>query len=264
MKAICVLGNSHVRPLRQLVEDRRVRLVGGGSFTFFVCHVSLLQGIEVAGRQLLPRSDELAKLFDSSSRGRSFIAIDEFDEFVIMGHGFAIHRLVYLAERYRSDGLLGPRNRRYLLSDDCYSACAMQQLARGEAMRIARLIRTVSDKPVTIVAEPNLGEGLPPSDIPWWLRPHYQAVEDGEADAMNQLFRGVCRALEVAHSIRIVPPLPEIAANGLFNRREFCMLTEVAPDAGPPDRVNAILHGNKASGASLVRLLYGNDACLDS
>lgn len=264
MKEICVLGNSHVRPLRQLVEQRRIRLPEPANFTFFVCHLNLLADLEVSGRALCPRNEDLARLFRSSSRGPSSIDIDRYDEFVITGHGFSIQRLVYLAHRYRCDSLRGPRDERYLLSDDCFSTCAARQLEGGQAMRIAGLMRGLTAKPVTIASEPNMGLGLSKSDVPWWIEPHYRAVEEGEDEALAQLFRAVCRSLADAHALRIVPPLAEIAANGLFNHREFCLLTECLPDAPNADRVNAMLHGNSASGAPLVRQLFGDAAAVAS
>lgn len=263
MKEICVLGNSHAGPLRRIVDEQRLRLHEPTRFTFFLCHVTRLPDIEIAGCVLRPAKEDLAELFRSTSRGRSAIDIDEFDEFIIVGQGFSIYRLVHQAQRYRSDSLRGPRDQRYLLSDDCFIACAAQQLDRGEAMRIAQLIRSATDKPVTVVAEPNLGVGLSKSDVPWWLHPYYDAVEEDEADAMGRLFGNVCRSLADTRSIRIVPPAAEMAVNGLFNHREFCMLTECPPDAPNADRVNSMLHGNWTSAVPLVRQLFGDTATIE-
>jgi hypothetical protein len=64
---------------------------------------------------------------------------------------------------------------------------------------------------------------------------------------------------------KIIPPLPEAAANGVFNRREYCILPEDL-DAYPNkhNRLNAMLHGSDSYGAQLVRHIFADIAAMEN
>lgn len=257
MKQVCVIGNSHAAPLMGIAQDGALSRRGIQP-TFFVCHVSLLQGLAVSGRSLVARTDELRTHFVRGSGGAQAIEVDRYDEFVIVGHEFFMGHFLNLCRSYRSDTMGAQNDERYLLSDDCLMAWATGRLvARCEAFRVARLIRQLCDKPVTVVAEPNPGQGLALSEVPWWMESYYVAEQSGEGDAVAALFGETCRRLAEQERIRIIPPLPELAASALFNRREFCLLSEESADGKPVDRVSAMLHSTRSSGDHLLRHLFG-------
>jgi hypothetical protein len=84
-----------------------------------------------------------------------------------------------------------------------------------------RLIRSVSDVPITLVPGPNPGEGLTKDRMLRGLPPYHEIVLKGDDAALALLFRQVCARIGEKHRLTVLPPMSEVAANGVFNKREF-------------------------------------------
>ena len=255
MNRICVIGDSHIAPLlfvfRQKEFPRQLY-----ELTTFTCHINLISALRLEGSKLLPGTDELRKKLQQFSRGRDHIDLDAYDRFIIIGHGFSIMVLLYLYRHFVSDSMPGPDAGKYLLSDAAFLEAGKAAASRSEAFRIAGLIRSVCGKPVTVVPAPNPGLGLAEEKIPHWYPPFHAALRHGDDAALAALFRTLCTRLGEAYRLTVIPPLPEVAANGIFNLLEYSELPE-DPDAQPDtDLMNAMVHANDRYGPLLARVLF--------
>ncbi|WP_159729310.1 hypothetical protein [Methylosinus sp. Ce-a6] len=253
MTKVCLIGDSHLGALKGGIEENNIS-EQGFEMTYFSLHTRHFPALRLRGRRIEGEADELRRELAMFSGGRDSIAIDDFDEFVIVGHGIYIGYLVDLYRDYCCDHMPGPARGRYLLSDSCFITTSQHILERSEAIGIGKMIRSITRKPITYVAAPNPGAGLAESEMPEVFPPFYPAVEFGDAEAVALLFREVCAALATAHDARVIAPIEDAAENGLFNRHEFCLLAERDTEGAPlSDRIGAMLHGNSRYGAMLAR-----------
>jgi len=252
----CLIGDSHLGALGAGIDANNI---SGPDYemTFFSIHARNLPALQLKDRKLEGATDDLRNELAAFSGGRDSIEIDAYDEFVIVGHSLCIGFLVDLYRSYCCDCMPGPVRGRYLLSDHCFTTASERIIAGVEAMTIGRLIRAVTDKPITFVAAPNPGSGLPESEMPPEFPPFHKAVEFGDAEAIAMIFREVCARLAEAKGVRIIPPIEDAAENGLFNRHEFSLLVERDAEGAPlPDRIGAMVHGNRRYGAMLARAVF--------
>lgn len=254
MTRVCILGDSHIGPLYAAFSA--CGFLGAYRPTFFAIRTGLAQGFTLSGRILAAGSAELETELGNTSGGLNQIDIDKYDEFVIIGLGFWMGSILYNYHGFASDGMPGSAGARYILSDACYMAVCKDIVSRCEALRIAGMIRSLCSKPVTVVCAPNPGLGLTEEQIVKWYPPTWGIVRNGDDMAIAALFRDVCLNIANEHAVRIVPPLPEVAANGIFNRHEYCQL-HTAPDTDPGfDRMNAMVHANDLYGVHLARHIF--------
>jgi len=252
MKTVCVIGDSHVDPLVHVAKDMALRDI---RLTFFACHVDRVAPLGLAGAKLSPADPELRAQFARTSGGDGDIDIRAFDGFIVIGHGVWIGAAAALYWNYRSEHMRGPDGGKILLSDACFRAVVRDTLAVREAFRIARLIRSISAGPVAVVSGPNPGLGIPEDKIPAWWPPCLEAVRNGDDGILGAAYAEACAALAARLRVAVVPPLREVAANGVFNLREFSKLPGGRElDAGD---MNEMMHGNAAYGVHLARALFG-------
>jgi hypothetical protein len=204
-------------------------------------------------------SDELAEKLKQFSGGRDCIDIESYDDFIIIGHGFWMGDIVSLYRVYVSDSMPGPRDGKYLLSDECFLAVTEEVSCRSEALRLARSIRSVCNKPITVLTCPNPGLGIPEEKMPKWYPPCHQAVRNGDDQALAALFREVCARIAKKNNLTIIPPISKAAANGVFNLREYCCLPEIIDDELDFDFMNVMVHGNDLYGRALLPYIFVHD-----
>ncbi|MBU3887382.1 hypothetical protein FM996_21770 [Methylosinus sporium] len=262
MTKFCLIGDSHLGALGAGIAAIDISAPDYET-TFFSMHARNFPALQMKGRELEGATDELRREFAAFSGGRESIELDLYDAFVIVGQGLSIGHLVDLYRDYCCDSMPGPQRGRYLLSDACYISASERIIGSVNAMKIGRLIRSVTDKPITFVAAPNPGSGVPESEMPPEFPPFYTAVECGDAESIAMIFRAVCARIAKAKDVRIIPPIDEAAENGLFNRQEFSLLAERDAEGAPlSDRIGAMVHGNGRYGAMLARVVFDREAPL--
>jgi hypothetical protein len=260
---VCVLGNSHAALLRY--DGVKALLPKSVTVTFFAATTPVFGTLKLSGKRLVAGSPELQQSFRQSSLGADFVEIEDYDFFIIVGHGVSIGAVMQNYRHFVCDRMTGPADGKYRLSDACFAAMVENDIMKSLAMRVVQMIRTVSDRPVCMVSAPNPGLGLPPAEIRAWSSGYSDIVEHGDDEAAAGIFREACASVAARQRVKIIPPLPEAAANGVFNRREYCILPEDL-DAYPNkhNRLNAMLHGSDSYGAQLVRHIFADIAAMEN
>lgn len=254
MSRICVIGDSHVGALKRAASALPPGEFGA-AMTFFAGHVDLMRSLRAEGRTLVTPSKELRRLLAVSSRGAETIAVDDYDQFVVIGLQFGIRRLAALYRDYTSDSMTSRPDGKYLLSDACFVKAAEAAAAGSEAMRIARMLRALTDRPIIVVPVPNQAAGLDEAELPRHMATLFAAVRNGDADAIGALFARLCAELGRTVGVRIIPPLREVAENGLFNQRSFSLLPEDTSGLSLHRKLGLMAHGNELYGARILHAI---------
>jgi hypothetical protein len=252
MKKICLIGDSHLACLQTAISGSDIR--EKNELTFFGCHANLVSGLVLSGRKLVSINAELAGKLKQFSAGKDQVDIDGYDRFVIIGHGFWMGTVVGRYRHYVSDSMPGTTMGKYLLSDECFVTVSEQICRRSEALRLAVAIRSVSDKPITVVPNPNPGFGLSEENMAAWYPPCHAAVHNGDDKALSTLFLEVCARLAKKNQIDVIPPIAEAALNGVFNQSQYSLLPE---ETRPGYLMHAMVHGSASYGALLARYIFG-------
>lgn len=258
MKKTCLIGDSNIAVLQTATSSGHIKQ--RHDLTFFYSHHSYISKLVLQGNKLISISDELTEALKKFSGGQDCIDIESYDDFVIIGLGFWMGEIVSLYRAYVSDSMPGPMDGKYLLSDECFLAVTEEVSCNSEALRLARAIRSVCDKPITVLTCPNPGLGMPEGRIAKWYPPCHQAVRNGDDRALAALFREVCARIARKNNLTIVPPISEAAANGVFNLREYCRLPEIINDELDDDLMNRMVHGNELYGRALLPYIFVDDA----
>lgn len=137
---ICVLGNSHVASLK-LGLDKLSASQKNVEMVFFASRGGALGALRLEGHRLVPANDNLAKAIAHTSGGKSEVALDEYDAFLVYGLGF---RLPVLGRNL--------------------SAAVSRQACRDTATaslnyRICTLLRRATDKSIHLGHEPQEAAG---------------------------------------------------------------------------------------------------------
>jgi hypothetical protein len=257
MRRLCVIGDSHIGPL--ILAARQGHFIDAGCVpTFFCAHEQLMLSLARDGRRLVAPTPELAESLRLFSGGSDVIDLDAYDAFVVIGLGLWMGRCVlYTYKDFTADSIPSPAEGKYLLSDASYVATGIEAAQQAEVIRIAAMIRQVTDSPLAVVCAPNPGSGLSIAQLAEWYPPAHGAVRNGDDQALSHLFHRVCDALAQRHRIRVVPPLAAIAENGIFNRRQFSLLPEDLASVPESELMNRMVHASDDCGLLLVRELFG-------
>jgi hypothetical protein len=252
MIKVCLIGDSHLGVLQTATVDTAIRQ--SHELVFFACHVQFVSALVLAGRKLISTDAELTEKLQQFSGGLDHIDVDAYDEFVIIGHGFDIKQLVGRYSRFVADSMPGGANGNYLLSDACYLSMGEQACQALQAFRLTAAIRSVCDKPVTVISGPNPSQGLDEALVPEWCLPYFTAVRNGDDMVLGGLFREVCARLARKNKVKVIPPPPEAAANGVLNKFEYSQLDGAANNG---KLMNAMVHGNTKYGTLLLPYIFG-------
>jgi hypothetical protein len=260
---LCILGDSHVGALLEADVFRALKRTH--KVTFFTAHIDNFPDLYLRDGKLCTDNEDFAELLQSHSGGKREIVLEDYDEFVLMGLGLSAGAVAIYYYDYIFDGIYdkldAARDQKYVVSDAFFSKLCQYVLLQSEAMRIATTIRKGSSRPITVVAAPNPGLGMAESEYPEWFPPFHAIMRDGLDAIYARIFREVCALLAEKHGVMIIPSLPEAAENGVFNRFEYSLFSELAEGAPDDEKLNAIVHGNGRYGKLLIkRILNGSPA----
>lgn len=155
VKRICVIGDSHAAALKtgwDMIEAD----FPGVELIFFAAMAQHMEAIELAGRDLIATTDDLRTRWERTSAGR--IAIDgTYDAYLLCGLGLkfqaAIQTLKALQTRARNGEI--PKSER----EQVFTAQLEEDLRSTLAIRIADLLRQITDAAILFVPQPLPAEG---------------------------------------------------------------------------------------------------------
>jgi hypothetical protein len=244
---ICFIGDSQIAALKLGWDKLRARYPDFG-LDMFASPGTSLQNVVLKGGKLRGGSPMVEKYFDWLGGSRE-IDIGLYSRFYLCTVDFS---LSWCARPYVRHGYLGLNSRRqFLVSRDCFNLAAAGILARSSALRIARMLRTATRAPITIIVAPK------PSELcladPNWRGRCSDAVESGDLEALELLFDRISLPLlrEVA-AVGVKQPDATVAKNGL-TRAEYSagsvrLSTTMSEHHPPTDYV----HMNERYGTELL------------
>ena len=239
-------------PLRHAILD--LSPVAWSEPTFFAFHASMMPDLVLVDGALTASTEELKPALRQFS-GKERIDIGQYSEFIVVGHGLWIGSMLYICQGYRSDAMHSPPGDRSLISDACFFEASKGATQACEAIRVARLLRSQTSAPITLIAAPNPGLGMRKDEASPWFPPFFAVAEDGDDMLMAEVFRAACREIAAEEKITIIPPIAEVSANGVFNERRYCMLPAGDPSEPNFDKMAAVTHGSDDYGAVLAHYL---------
>ncbi len=160
---ICVLGNSHVAALKGGWHDGANENVDLRP-DFYGCLASGMASLTYTNGKLGPSDPKAAEFFRNISGLGEFIDPNDYDAFILCGMGMYPTAIF---NNYASFATPTSNNRTapHLVSDECMKETLWEDLERSMMFHCARLVRSVTDKPVYIAWQAFLSEKL--FEIEW-------------------------------------------------------------------------------------------------
>jgi hypothetical protein len=217
--SICVLGSSHVAAVVAAWRRRTFRLQKQVSLTFFAAPNLSLDELELEGRSLVPRSDDLRGKIAYTSGGKERVDIDDYDAFVTLGLGFSIAPRDLTGEYGTVEHLAsGPVQR--LVSRVCYEEMLMATFGNRLYLNLAGTIRSVTSAPILAVPKPFKSETAldePP------LREKTHLRDPAFLERQFAICARMTEQLCATRGAQVLWPPAETMALPGFTKREFTM-----------------------------------------
>jgi len=173
---------------------------------------------------------------------------DIYDAFIVVGLQFGIETVLPIYHDYRTSRMNHSRSK-YLVSEAYFRSAACDALRTSEAVRIAKMIRSVSRKPIILVPNPRRVLNLQGK--------RYGAISrasGAELALLDQEYRMACTSA-VSASVIVHHQPDETLADGFHTRAELGLSANI-PDLSeiPPSRFT---HMNEAYGSLLLNSIIG-------
>ena len=244
MKNICFIGDSHTAAMRlgwQLVG----RDFADVDVTFFAAHRTRYADLAVCGDRLTPQSDELARLMKRMAKEPAITA--DYDRYILCGMDYSILYAMRQLTSFRSEDQ-APDNRAPI-SSACYLLAMTGCLRDTVNMQVARKVREITRRPMTIVPGPLISDANE-------LKLYPRLEETGDAERIAGYFSSASAILcgEIGAELLEQPrqtlrdPLRTLAAYGRDAPREF-------DETPKPDGWKDYQHMNADYGALAWRAL---------
>ena len=151
---ICLIGNSHLAALAQAWRKDRQGARSEVSLVYFGMRGGSDWELALQDGALSPTDDEGRASFQRSSRGRSAIAVNEYDAFVIYGLGLQVSKLMplFLEHGILEDQIWGPISQ--LISRDSLAAAVRAGLTVCTGLKVLEQIRSISQVPALVCPMP--------------------------------------------------------------------------------------------------------------
>ncbi|MEM6621078.1 MAG: hypothetical protein AAF674_02535 [Pseudomonadota bacterium] len=222
---LAVLGNSHLAAAHlgwQAISDEHQEVRA----TFFGAPWDMMKDLSLDGARLVPRTGRLRKRLEKTSGGQAFVDVPVFDAFVLYGLQFGVARLLQVYRTYRpmsfewSDTLedLAPMRRVTApvqrISERLFDRTVLAALGDSLALRLAGMLRQVTDAPVLVVSEPGFSE---------------RVLDCGDWDGIlgsEDSARLATRFRKLSHracpeGVQLLFPRDSLTAHGMFTNRTF-------------------------------------------
>lgn len=253
---ICLLGDSHLAAPRAAAADP-ANLPAAADLHFFGAPNNMMEDLAVEKTCLVPTTDA-TRFSLNRFGGVSQIDLAAYDIFVLVGLQLNVFWATALCRRYRLRGQKGWRHhdpKRPLLSQQLAQATLSGRLLSTRSLRIAALIRQVSDRPIWFVPEPRPGQTIlaPGLRFPAF----HKLLAHGDGPHTSWLYEQTANACLPG---RYLPQPPQTICDGIFTHADFRQAATQLPRAGKaadsyPE--GDFLHANDRYGA-LVLQQIGN------
>lgn len=245
MKRLCIIGDSHTAAIKRAwwaIESE----FPGMEITYFTSHRARFGGLAVEGNTLVPQTEELRDILLRSCKFEPVIAAD-YDRYILCGLDFSLLHAMNQLMPFRSEDQ-APDNRAPV-SRDCYLK-AMTGILRGTiSIQIARKLRQITDRPMTIIPGPMVSDANE-------LKLYPRLRETGDAERIADVFRAACDTLGRELDATITRQPPETLRDPL---QTLAVYSQDAPrewgDTPRPDGWKDYQHMNVDYGMLVMRAL---------
>ncbi len=197
---VCVIGNSQISTIKLGWDASKARYPAV-ELSFFGSIAQSLNSARADGRSIVPTSKDLERAFRLTSGGSDRLCVDDYDIFLIVGSGLAVHWVVDLYAGFRTDDHVN--SDKYLLSRDAFRQAAHGALSGKAAMHIHRLLSDMGVERIALI--PNALPSRTDHDYPnigTWV----EAEENGDDADLVSVFEGYLTALEQAGTLVVRQP----------------------------------------------------------
>lgn len=231
---LCVIGNSHVIPLRASWSD--VAELDYVDPTFFCASGRKLEALKIEGSAIVPGNRALAEALKQTARATERIVPAEYDAVLVVGLQTGIRPLWELYATHRLPEHARPRH--VVISPACLDAAIDGLFARSVAVKVFTLLRELGMESIFLVPDPNTPEQYA-VNRPMLADPAVNAFVAAAFD------RGLAR-LAAHHGVTVIHQRPETISDG-FTLARYSMSTDDEAEGRETSRVR-MLHASKAFG----------------
>lgn len=258
---LLILGNSHIRALRDALSDAPEKW-DSLDVTTFGFRGAAVPEIAVDGGALVPTGDFARQQFEALNQGQSSCALGGYDAIVVAGFDFKPLDAVALSRAATWPGLPSlsaaediATLRQTMMSEGGARAALESALAHCDASRLVRMIRDATEADVFVVPCPRLNVKAKWTDVPRFFG-HGRAIKQGDAETLGRMWeqaaRRVCRQI----GARYLPQPRETISEHLLTSSDFMAQgTVTLPTAKGPRKVPDLTHANGAYGALVLQRL---------
>lgn len=215
--SICILGSSHTGCIVTAWRKRAFPVTDNVSVTFFASRALSLSDLELQGRALVPRSENIRRGIVYTSGGKEQIDIDAYDAFVTVALGFSI-KLSELCQEYGTAQHLKWGPVPSLVSQACFHETIKRSLADSLYLKLTDKIRGVSSAPILNVVKPYPPQtALDEAPLKSSARMH-DPVFLGELLAQS---KSAAQELSAEHNSEVLWPPPDTMGLPGFTKPEF-------------------------------------------
>jgi hypothetical protein len=248
---ICLIGNSHLAAIK-LAWDAMREQFPHLELEMFGSHSASLRDTALDSGRIVPTTKQVARNFKWTSRTNA-IRLNKYAAFYIVAGGFSSLPIFSLYSEWGYYELNG--RRKYLVSQDCFRRAAIGWLRAVPAMHLLRLVRSGSDAPIYLCAQPLPSDeclGDPNCDIA-----HKNAIANHDDGKLFDLYLDLCRELTGENVFAIQQPdwtKSGIALTKGEYSRNSVGLTPKFDLEHPP---NDYFHMNRLYGAEMLKAMFG-------
>jgi hypothetical protein len=162
VKKLCLIGDSQTAALRLAWPSIKDEFPGIG-FTFFAAHRVRYADLAVCGDRLEPQTEELARLL-GRLHSEPVIRAD-YDHYILCGLDYSVLYAMAKLTGFRSEDQ-APDNRAPV-SRECYLLAMTGCMRDTISMQVARKVRAITNRPITIVPGPRISDANELKLYPW-------------------------------------------------------------------------------------------------
>lgn len=208
---VCFIGNSHLAAFKT-GWDQRGELFSGVEADFFGSAGAGFTRLVLEGRNIISRDPAIVKQMEFTSGGKSQIALDDYDAFVLvaMGHGMIKH-----LKNCADHRPVGMPPAAHLISDKLFAKSIHHNTRRSVAAKIAKLIREATDKPIIMCEQPLPRPMVKESGPAVWKE------VDGVAPEVSRVFNAIKTRMGDSLYLTSIRQPDSTIADAFFTKTEF-------------------------------------------
>lgn len=214
MMRVCLIGNSHIGCLKLGWDDIRLRYPDV-ELTCFGAVAGTIRELEVSEGCLVTSNETVLANFRLTSGGETVIRPENYDVFLLSGLRLSVITALKLALEYRPDTIAG-FDTDHVVSEELFELTLTQLYRQTAAAKIARTLRSVTDKRIVVIPQP-----MPSERFAHRLRGEYAAMFRGSAgERIAALARAAAEAA-IGDLAEIVWQPPSLIVHGAFTPHEY-------------------------------------------